>query len=184
MTPEKFTIERKPALTPSPLAGEGGLAKRGRMRGGRAKLDGLRPCRRKSRQPVRHIPISRRMRCIRPAGSRDAFSRMATACTQLGRGHIGLSLSSGCAAAPLRFVPPGDNASPMRPLAIMAFADQSRLISRLCAAKTTESRKPEPRGAVKAREAPAKRLGLDGEHCSGAPSYVYVYIFPGKGGRS
>jgi hypothetical protein len=62
----------------------------------------------------------------------------------------------------------------MRPLAIMAFADQSRLISRLCAAKTMESRKPGPRGAVKAREAPAKRLGLDGEHGSGMLSCVHA----------
>ena len=45
-----------------------------------------------------------------------------------------------------------DDVGPMRRSATVAFADQSRPDGRLCAAKTTESPKPEPRGPVKPRE--------------------------------
>ena len=114
----------------------------------------------------------RQLNSLPPCGLRDAH---------LSEAHIGPSFSSACGAASLRFAPSGDNAGPMWPLAIVVFADQSRLVSRLCAAKTTESQKPGPRGAVKAREAPAKRLGLDGEHGSGTPSCAHAVD---KGGAS
>ena len=62
----------------------------------------------------------------------------------------------------------------MRRSATVAFADQSRLDGRLCAAKTTECPKPEPRGAVKPREREratrVSGLGLCGEHGSGGRS--------------
>jgi hypothetical protein len=45
-----------------------------------------------------------------------------------------------------------DGAAPMRLSATVAFADQSRPNGRLCAAKTTEGPKPEPRGPVRPRE--------------------------------
>jgi len=64
-----------------------------------------------------------------------------------------------------------DDASPMRRSATVAFADQSRPNGRLCAAKTTECRTPEPRGSVKPREREratrVSGLGLYGEHGSG-----------------
>ena len=69
------------------------------------------------------------------------------------RGHIGPSLSSGFAAAALRFAPPGDNAGPTRPLPAMLLLRKAGLDGRLCAAKAVKSQKPEPRGAVNVREA-------------------------------
>jgi hypothetical protein len=65
---------------------------------------------------------------------------------------VNLLRRSSASLRPLR----GDNAGPMRPLAAMAFVAKSRLKSRLCAAKPMDSPKPEPRGAVKARE-PSER---------------------------
>ena len=72
-----------------------------------------------------------------------------------------------------------DNAGPMRPLAAMAFVDKSRLLKSALRSKALNSPKPEPRGAVKARERSERpRSGLartnashsprlDGEHGSG-----------------
>jgi hypothetical protein len=104
----------------------------------------------------------------------------AAACAQLGGGHIDPSSSS---PGECEHSPGGDNASPTRPLAAIVFADQSRLVSRLCAAKTMESQKPGPRRAVKTRVAPAKRLGLDGEHGSGTPGCVHAATLPSLFGQ-
>jgi hypothetical protein len=97
-------------------------------------------------------------------------------------GHIGPSSSSpgecehssaGFAAASLRFAHSGDNAVPMGLLAAMAFADQSRLISRLCTAKTMEGQSLGR--AERSRCAQRPRSGrLDGEHGSGTPSCVHT----------
>ena len=72
-----------------------------------------------------------------------------------------------------------DDAAPMRLFATVVFADQSRPDGRLCAAKTTESPKPEARGPVKPREQserPAQRAwalrGARLRHAQGlAPSF-------------
>ena len=82
-------------------------------------------------------------------------------------GHIGLSSSSRFAATALRFVPPGDDASPMRRFVSMVFGETSRPAGRLVSPKTMATKSlGRAQGSRLARD-PRSRLGLDAEPGSG-----------------
>ena len=76
--------------------------------------------------------------------------------------------SSGFAAPALRFGAFGVTAPCRRgDLHPCPFGERTRPAGRFVHQRDMASRKPAPRAAVKAREAPAQRLGLDGEHGDG-----------------